>query len=84
MRFGEDGQAVVFAADMLPLATHVAVPWTMGYDLCPRELMKEKRELLKRAVRGEWTLVFEHDPGTEAALVVEEAGRFSIAAPRSL
>ena len=76
IRAGEGEGAVVFAADMIPLASHVQVPWTMGYDLCPLTLMEEKKRLLTRAAEHGWTLVLEHDPGHAAVRVVEDKGRF--------
>lgn len=76
VRAGEGEGAVVFAADMIPLASHVRVPWTMGYDLCPITLMEEKKRLLTRAADEGWVLVLEHDPGHAAVRVDEREGRF--------
>lgn len=76
VRAGEGADAVVFPADVIPLATHVRLPWTMGYDLCPRTLMDEKRRLLTRAAEHGWTLVLEHDPHRPAVKVIEREGRF--------
>jgi len=76
VRAGEGEGAVVFPADVIPLATHINLPWTMGYDLCPRTLMDEKRALLRRSSERGWVLVLEHDPVREAVTVIEEAGTF--------
>lgn len=76
VRAGEGDDTIVFPADVIPLASHVRVPWTMGYDLCPRTLMDEKRRLLTKAAEGGWTLVLEHDPHRSATRVVESEGRF--------
>ncbi|HYC78922.1 MAG TPA: MBL fold metallo-hydrolase [Planctomycetota bacterium] len=76
VRVGEGPGAAVYTADLLPMRAHVPVPWTMGYDLCPRTLMKEKKALLERAARLGWTVVLEHDPGRDAVRVAERAGRF--------
>lgn len=75
---------VVFPADLVPTSEHVRVPWTMGYDLCPRTIMEEKRELLHRAARGGWIVVFEHDPRLAAARIVERDGRFEPAGTTEL
>ena len=76
IRFGAGPGALVFTADMIPLATHVQIPWTMGYDLCVRTLMEEKQKLLDRAVKDEWVILLEHDPGTSAVRVLKEGDRF--------
>jgi glyoxylase-like metal-dependent hydrolase (beta-lactamase superfamily II) len=75
VRIGEGEGAVVFPADLLPLATHVSIPWTMGYDLCPRTLMEEKGKLLASAERHGWAVVLEHDPGAAAVRVGREDGK---------
>ena len=79
VRFGDGAGSVVFPSDMIPLATHVAVPWTMGYDLCPRHLMEEKRQLLRRAAEEDWIITLEHDAHTEGVRVSEHKGRFRVA-----
>ena len=79
VRVGAGDGAVIFVADMFPTAAHVPPAWTMGYDLCPRTLMKEKRAMLERAVRGGWALVLEHDPFRDAVRVMEKDGRFEAA-----
>ena len=76
VRAGEGEETVVFPADVIPRASHVRIPWTMGYDLCPRTLMDEKRRLLRRAAEGGWAIVLEHDPHRSATRVVERGGRF--------
>jgi glyoxylase-like metal-dependent hydrolase (beta-lactamase superfamily II) len=79
VRIGAGEGAVVYTADLLPMRAHVPIPWTMGYDLCPRTLMKEKRALLERAVKDRWIIVLEHDPGRDAVRVTEDGGRFAAA-----
>jgi len=80
---GEQGR-FLYPADVVPLTTHVSVPWTMGYDLCPRTLMDEKRQLLGRAVDEGLVVVFEHDPAVAAARVESEDGRFRAGEPVAL
>jgi glyoxylase-like metal-dependent hydrolase (beta-lactamase superfamily II) len=79
VRVGDGEGAAVYTADLLPMRAHVPVPWTMGYDLCPRTLMKEKRALLTRAARDRWVIVLEHDPVRDAVRVVETDGKFAAA-----
>lgn len=84
---GSDSQprTVAFCADLIPSASHVPVPYVMGYDVRPLVTMDEKTNLLNRAVDGNWLLVFDHDPTCEAATVertekgirVREKGRLA-------
>jgi glyoxylase-like metal-dependent hydrolase (beta-lactamase superfamily II) len=66
----DNNQTVCYPADVIPTASHVRLPWVMGYDLYPLELMEEKKALLNRAVKENWILCFEHDPMVEAATLV--------------
>lgn len=60
-----------YCADMIPTSLHVPLPWIMAYDIRPLETLKEKREILKRAVKDNWILFFEHCPHVAAARVVD-------------
>jgi glyoxylase-like metal-dependent hydrolase (beta-lactamase superfamily II) len=60
---GADG-VLYFVADLVPTASHVRIPFVMGYDVAAIETMEEKRTLLGRAVsEGAW-ISLEHDPAT--------------------
>lgn len=77
VRIGEGEGAIVFPADLAPLATHLRIPWTMGYDVCPLTIMEEKRHLLERAEDQGWRIVLEHDPLNAGIRVGrDERGRF--------
>lgn len=66
VEFHVAGGAIVFCGDLLPFASHLAVPWVMGFDLNPLLTIAEKRQFLSRAAEENYTLVFEHDPVIEA------------------
>jgi len=58
---GPEGVAY-FVADLIPTASHVRIPFVMGYDVAAIETMAEKQALLARAVgEGAW-ICLEHDP----------------------
>ena len=76
--------AVVFCGDLLPFASHLQVPWIMGYDLNPLLTLNEKKEFLSRAAEEGHTLVFEHDPAVEACGVRFADGRFEAVGPFTL
>lgn len=71
------GEVAYFVADLIPTASHVRVPFVMGYDVAAIETMAEKRDLLSRAVAEKAWIVLEHDPETAMAKPVEERGDFA-------
>lgn len=69
-----DGATTLFyCADLVPLRSHVRLPWIMGYDLRPLVTLEEKRKILKQAAEEKWVLFFEHDPDVAAAFVARDA-----------
>lgn len=71
VRVQDEGETLIYAADLIPLASQVPLAWIMGYDLFPVTTLDEKRKLLTEAVRSNWTLMFEHDPNFVTGKVVE-------------
>jgi glyoxylase-like metal-dependent hydrolase (beta-lactamase superfamily II) len=69
---------LLFCSDLIPTASHIPLPWIMGYDLRPLVTLEEKRSILKTAVAERWTLMFEHDPCTEAVTVNEGEKGFTV------
>ncbi len=72
-------ETIAFPSDLIPTARHVPLAYTMGYDICGEALLAEKEAFLRKAVRGNWIVVFVHDPDIPAARVKMDAqGRFSV------
>ncbi|MGH9411010.1 MAG: MBL fold metallo-hydrolase [Vicinamibacterales bacterium] len=69
------GRTAVFAADLIPTAAHVDLPWIMGYDLFPMETLAFKRAFLREAIDREYLILFEHDPTIAAGYIREKNGR---------
>ncbi len=55
------GEIACFLGDVCPTASHLPLPWIMGYDVEPLVTLESKRFLLKRAESENWLVVFEHD-----------------------
>ena len=55
------GERAFYAADLIPTAAHLPLPWIMGYDVEPLVTLETKRHILRRAVDEQWLVVFEHD-----------------------
>jgi len=54
-------KTVVFAADLLPSAGHIPLPYVMGYDTRPLLTLEEKRAFLKESAEKKHILFLEHD-----------------------
>ena len=78
VEFHTGEQTLVYCADLIPFASHLHIPWIMGFDLNPLLTLNEKREFLSRAVEENYVLVFEHDPEVEACTVKFDQGRFQV------
>jgi glyoxylase-like metal-dependent hydrolase (beta-lactamase superfamily II) len=64
-----EGEVLVFCSDLIPLRSHLKLPWIMGYDLNALLSLKEKTKFLQEAVDGDWWLFFYHDPKTIAVKI---------------
>ena len=64
-----NGETLVFCSDLIPLKSHLKLPWIMGYDLNASLTLQEKKEFLDKASEGNWWLFFYHDPSTVAVRI---------------
>lgn len=70
-----DRSKAIYFGDLIPTTSHIKIPYVMGYDLYPLDLIKRKEDILKRALSEHWLLIFEHDPEVVFAYVIEENGK---------
>ncbi len=75
MEFSSGGTTVVYYADIIPFSHHIKVPYVASVDLYPRDTMKVKRSLVKRALAGEIAIAFDHDTKIAIGTVREEGGK---------
>ncbi len=68
-------EKAIYFGDLVPTSSHVKIPYIMGYDLFPLEAVETKKKILKKAIDEHWLLIFEHDPKTAFAYLIEENGR---------
>ncbi len=68
------GTTICYLADLVPTRAHLGLPWIMGYDVEPLVTLETKREVLSRAGREGWILVFEHDPEVAAGRAAPPEG----------
>ena len=65
----DDNNTLLYSADLFPMASHVHIPYIMGYDLFPLTTLEEKKKFLPKIAEENWTVLFEHDPYSETARV---------------
>ncbi|RPI18940.1 MAG: MBL fold metallo-hydrolase [Ignavibacteriae bacterium] len=80
----DDSNTVLFAADLMPMASHVHIPYIMSYDLYPLTTLEEKKKYLPLASADEWLIFFEHDPFTEACTIGRNEKGFYIKEKKQL
>ena len=62
----------MFCSDLIPLKSHLKIPWIMGYDLNASLTMQEKEVFLDKASKNNWILFFYHDPDTVAVKIEKD------------
>lgn len=70
-----DGKKALYCGDLIPTASHVRLPYIMGYDLYPLDILQTKKKILEQAVNEHWLLIFEHDPVAPFAYVSDKDGK---------
>ena len=71
----DDQDVLVFCSDLIPLKSHVKIPWIMGYDLNALLTLQEKTDFLNKASNENWWLWFYHDPET-IAIRIEKGEKY--------
>jgi glyoxylase-like metal-dependent hydrolase (beta-lactamase superfamily II) len=73
-------QALVIPTDLVPTASHLPLPYIMGYDLFPVGTLEAKRRVLKDAAERGSLLLFYHDAKTPLGKIKLEKDRYVLAA----
>ncbi len=75
--FHSDSRSGIYFADLMPTVSHLSPPWVMGYDHFPLTSCDVKSEWLARAVKENWLVVFDHEPGVPWGHVeIDASGKF--------
>jgi glyoxylase-like metal-dependent hydrolase (beta-lactamase superfamily II) len=74
------GESALFLGDVAPTATHLPLPWIMGYDVEPLVTLESKRRILGRALEEQWLVVFEHDWRVEWGYLAHDGKKYGIQA----
>jgi len=78
VKVSDDKNGIYYLADLVPMASHVPLPYIMGYDLFPLITLEEKRKYLNEICEKNYTVFFEHDPYVEAGKVGFESNTFFV------
>ncbi len=78
VKISDSSNTVLYCGDLFPFASHIPIPYVMGYDLQPMITIQEKKKILPAAIEQNWKLFFEHDPEVIMATVAESQRGFSI------
>ncbi len=54
-------ETLVYCADLIPVMSHIPLPYICAFDIEPLKTVKEKEDFLKEALINDYTLFFEHD-----------------------
>ncbi len=69
VKISDPSVTLLYCCDLFPTASHIPLPYIMGYDLQPLITLEEKKKILAEAAEKNWLLFFEHDPETVKATV---------------
>lgn len=78
IKIHDSSDTILYCGDLFPFASHIPIPYVMGYDLQPIVTVQEKKKILPKAIEENWKLFFEHDPKIIMATVTESNKGFSI------
>jgi glyoxylase-like metal-dependent hydrolase (beta-lactamase superfamily II) len=75
---GGNGAMAFFLGDVCPTASHLPLPWIMGYDVEPLVTLESKRRLLTQAAAEGWLMVFEHDASVTWSRIGHDGKAFGL------
>lgn len=78
IKISDSANTLLYSGDLFPTASHIPLPYIMGYDLQPLITLDEKKKILAEAVEKNWLLFFEHDPVNVAVTVETSEKGFKV------
>jgi len=78
VKINSNNETIVFCSDLIPLKSHVRLPWIMGYDLNASLSLEEKELFLDKASEKGWILFLYHDPDIVAVKIKKENGKYKV------
>ena len=78
IKINSNNDSLVFCSDLIPLKSHLKLPWIMGYDLNAMKTLEEKTLFLNQASKENWLLFFYHDPKVAAVRIEQNKKYYNI------
>ena len=78
IKINSNNDSLVFCSDLIPLKSHLKLPWIMGYDLNAMKTLEEKTLFLNQASKENWLLFFYHDPKVVAVRIEQNKKYYNI------
>lgn len=66
VKIQDKATTLFYCGDMMPTASHLPLPYLMGFDVDPLTTIEEKRYYLQQAFKENWIIALEHDPVEQA------------------
>lgn len=81
VKISDSVKTLLYCADLIPLSSHIPLPYIMGFDLYPHKTLEEKKRILARAVEEDWICFFEHDPKIIAGKIIQTPKGYMLGSP---
>jgi glyoxylase-like metal-dependent hydrolase (beta-lactamase superfamily II) len=78
LKLSDSSNTFLYCGDLFPTASHIPLPYIMGYDIQPLVTLDEKKRILNKAAEENWKLIFEHDPDFCSATVIKTEKGFKV------
>lgn len=78
VKITSEGDTLVFCGDLIPIRSHLRLPFIMGYDLSALQTLDEKTVFLNQASAEKWWLWLYHDPQTVMLRITEGEKNYKV------
>ena len=78
IKIESEGRTALFLADLVPMISHIKIPYVMSYDLYPMQTIQAKEKILKQAHEEEWLLIFVHSPTVGMGYLRDKEGKLIV------
>ena len=68
------GEKIVLTGDIIPTSLHIDPTCISAYDQCPEDTFQEKTDLIRRAIKEGFLLIFSHANNQKAGYLEERNG----------
>ncbi len=73
VKISDQGQTILYIADLIPTHSHIPYPYILGFDNFPLTTLEEKKKYLPQIYEEGWTIALEHDMKYQACTIKPDA-----------